>query len=143
MRLLSLYRGGSFRANTREMTKIFSPRDANNYDVNNRRRTPSFFLKSSSSYLALWVVLALFFCSLFIFSIYFNGVRKTLNGMEIHSSASSSVVAQSSSSNTSNSDIAEGEIYVNTDEYDEELLRMVQERKKKGSKRGKIAWLMR
>lgn len=143
MRLRSLYRGSSFRANTREMTKIFSPRDANNYDVNNRRRTPSFFLKSSSSYLALWVVLALFFCSLFIFSIYFNGVRKTLNGMEIHSSASSSVVAQSSSSNTSNSDIAEGEIYVNTDEYDEELLRMVQERKKKGSKRGKIAWLMR
>ncbi|KAL3763599.1 hypothetical protein ACHAW5_009600 [Stephanodiscus triporus] len=73
---------------------------------------------------------------------YFNRVKKTLNGMEIHSSASSSAFAQSSSSNTSNSDIAEGEIYVNTDEYDEELFRMVQERKKKGSKRGKIAWLM-
>jgi hypothetical protein len=47
------------------------------------------------------------------------------------------------SSDTSNNSIAEEAILEDTKKHDEELLRMVQERKRQGAKRGKIAWLMR
>jgi hypothetical protein len=47
------------------------------------------------------------------------------------------------SSDTSNDSIAEEAILEDTKKHDEELLRMVQERKRQGAKRGKIAWLMR
>jgi hypothetical protein len=55
----------------------------------------------------------------------------------------SSVIIPPPPSNTSNNSSAEEAIFEDTKKYDEELLRMVQNRKRKGAKRGKIAWLMR
>jgi hypothetical protein len=45
--------------------------------------------------------------------------------------------------NSATNDDDDGMIEINTIEYDNELRRMVEERKKDGAQRGKIAWLMR
>lgn len=58
--------------------------------------------------------------------------------------AQQSVGNSTSSSNSSNSaTYDDGMIELNTIEFDNELRRMVEERKKDGAQRGKIAWLMR
>ena len=108
------------------MTKISNVRG-----VNNRRPTQLSFIPSTTSYRTLWVILSLSFCSLISFSTF----------KEIRNNASPNI--NQPSSDTINNISAEEAILEDTKKYDEELLRMVQKRQKKGAKRGKIAWLMR
>ena len=126
----------------------------------------------SSSYLTLCVILALSFISLLVSLLSFNGIRTTLtilnrgvtattgsNTTSEHltnndnnvfvaagrnnESQQSAVNSTSSSKNNSATNDDDGMIEINTIEYDNELRRMVDERKKDGAQRGKIAWLMR
>jgi hypothetical protein len=55
----------------------------------------------------------------------------------------SSNINNISKNKSATNDDDDGMIEINTIEYDNELRRMVEERKKDGAQRGKIAWLMR
>jgi hypothetical protein len=57
--------------------------------------------------------------------------------------STSSNINNISKNNSATNDDDDGMIEINTIEYDNELRRMVEERKKDGAQRGKIAWLMR
>ena len=69
------------------------------------------------------------------------GRNNAISDEATHKSAVNSTNNSSKSNNATNDD--DGMIEINTIEYDNELRRMVEERKKDGVQRGKIAWLMR
>ncbi|KAL3815403.1 hypothetical protein ACHAXA_011521 [Cyclostephanos tholiformis] len=107
--------------------------------VNDRRRKPSSSLLSSTSSFNLWVILLLSAYSLRVSLSPFNGIRIMASSKE---KDSSSVISRPSSNNTSDYVGAEEGLIQDAKNYDEELLRMVKERKATGAKRGKVAWLM-
>ena len=69
------------------------------------------------------------------------GRNNAISDEATHKSAVNSTNNSSKSNNATNDD--DGMIEINTIEYENELRRMVEERKKDGAQRGKIAWLMR
>ena len=70
-----------------------------------------------------------------------NAISDDATQQSAVNSTSSNINNISKNNSATNDD--DGMIEINTIEYDNELLRMVEERKKDGVQRGKIAWLMR
>ena len=107
-------------------------------DVNDRRRK-----SSSTSYLALGLILLLSLCSLHISLSIVKEMRKTTRTKEEEDP--SSITSRRPSSNDTGDYVGDedGASQEDIEKYDEELLRMVRERKTNGARRGKVAWLMR